>query len=53
MPIEAVHRRIIAAVLGAFGALLMVLAPDTAAGLALLALAVAIEVIGILIDRRH
>ncbi|MGE0358953.1 MAG: hypothetical protein AB7P08_18765 [Burkholderiales bacterium] len=53
MAIESLYRRIVAGVLGAFGALLMILAPDTAAGLALLALAVAIEVIGILIDRRR
>jgi len=53
MAIEALHRRIVAAVLGGFGALLMILAPDTPAGLALLALAVAIEVVGILIDRRN
>ncbi|MDH4095560.1 MAG: hypothetical protein OEV81_12355 [Betaproteobacteria bacterium] len=52
MAIEPVTRRVVAAALGAFGAVLMAVAPDTRIGLALLALAVAIEVIGILLGRR-
>jgi len=45
-------RRAVAALLGAFGIVLMLAAPDTVPGLAVLALAVAIEVVGVLIDRR-
>jgi drug/metabolite transporter (DMT)-like permease len=52
MAIEPVTRRVVAVALGAFGAVLMLAAPDTRAGLALLVLAVAIEVVGILLDRR-
>ena len=52
MAIEPVTRRVVAAGLGAFGVVLMLAAPDTRAGLWLLALAVAIEVVGILLDRR-
>jgi hypothetical protein len=51
--IEALHRRIVAIVLGAVGVVLMLLAPDTRAGLALLAVAVAVEIVGTLIDRRR
>ena len=53
MALERFHRRVIAGVLGAFGVVLMLVAPDTLAGLALLGLAVAIEVTGILIERRR
>lgn len=53
MALETVHRRIVAGVLGAFGVALMLLAPDTRAGLVLLAVAVAVEIVGILIDRRR
>jgi len=53
MALETVHRRIVAGVLGAFGVVLMLLAPDTRAGLVLLAVAVAVEIVGTLIDRRR
>ena len=53
MALSRVHRRVIAGVLGACGVVLMLAAPDTRAGLAVLALAVAIEVAGILIERRR
>jgi hypothetical protein len=53
MALSRFHRRVIAGVLGACGVVLMLAAPDTRAGLALLALAVAIEVAGILIERRR
>jgi len=53
MALSRVHRRVIAGVLGAFGVVLMLAAPDTRAGWAVLALAVAIEVAGILIERRR
>jgi hypothetical protein len=53
MALERFHRRVIAGALGAFGVVLMLAAPDTLAGLALLGLAVAIEVAGILIERRR
>jgi uncharacterized membrane protein len=46
-------RRVIAGVLFAFGVVLMLAAPDTRAGLAVLVLAVAIEVAGILLERRR
>jgi drug/metabolite transporter (DMT)-like permease len=52
MAIEPVTRRVVAGALGAFGVVLMLAAPDTRAGLGLLVLAVAIEVVGILLDRR-
>jgi len=51
MAIEPLTRRVVAGALGAFGVALMALTPDTRAGLALLALAVAIEVVGILLER--
>ena len=50
---EPTFRRAAAAVLAVFGVVLMLTAPDTLPGLALLALAVGIEVVGILIDRRR
>jgi hypothetical protein len=53
MAVDPFHRRVIAGALGAFGVVLMLAAPDTRTGLALLALAVAIEVAGILIERRR
>jgi len=53
MRIEPLTRRVAAGLLGAFGVALMALTPDTRTGLALLALAVAIEVVGILIERRR
>lgn len=43
----------LAGALAIFGVVLMLAAPDTLAGLALLALAVVIEVVGVLIDRRR
>jgi uncharacterized membrane protein len=46
-------RRVVAGILFAFGVVLMLAAPDTRAGLAVLALAVAIEVAGILLERRR
>ena len=46
-------RRIIAGVLFVFGVVLMLAAPDTRAGLVVLVLAVAIEVAGILLERRR
>ena len=46
-------RRVIASVLFVFGVVLMLAAPDTRAGLVVLVLAVAIEVAGILLDRRR
>ena len=51
MAIEPLTRRVVVGALGAFGVALMALTPDTRAGLALLALAVAIEVVGILLER--
>jgi uncharacterized membrane protein len=48
-----IMRRVIAGVLFAFGVVLMLAAPDTRAGLAVLVLAVAIEVAGILLERRR
>lgn len=53
MAIEPLTRRVVAGALGALGVALMALTPDTRAGLALLALAVAIEVVGILLERRR
>ena len=53
MALSRFHRRVIAGVLGACGVVLMLAAPDTRAGLAVLALAVAIEVAGLLIERRR
>ncbi|HEX9182977.1 MAG TPA: hypothetical protein VF876_06930 [Burkholderiales bacterium] len=46
-------RRVIAGILFAFGVVLMLAAPDTRAGLAVLVLAVVIEVAGILLERRR
>jgi uncharacterized membrane protein len=46
-------RRVVAGILFAFGVVLMLAAPDTRAGLAVLVLAVAIEVAGILLERRR
>ena len=46
-------RRVIAGVLFAFGVILMLAAPDTRAGVAVLVLAVVIEVAGILLERRR
>jgi hypothetical protein len=46
-------RRIVAGVLFVFGVVLMLAAPDTRAGLVVLVLAVAIEVAGILLERRR
>lgn len=46
-------RRVLSTALAAFGIVLMLAAPDSLPGLALLALAVVIEVVGILIDRRR
>jgi glucose uptake protein GlcU len=46
-------RRLVAGVLFAFGVVLMLAAPDTRAGLAVLVLAVIIEVAGILLERRR
>ena len=46
-------RRVVAGVLLAVGAALMLAAPDTRVGLAVLVLAVAIEVAGILLERRR
>jgi hypothetical protein len=53
MALETLPRRVLAGVLGAFGVVLMLATPDTRFGLAVLVLAVAIEVAGILIDRRR
>jgi hypothetical protein len=53
MALEPVYRRTIAVALAVFGVVLMLATPSTTAGLAVLALAVAIEVAGILIDRRR
>jgi hypothetical protein len=53
MALEKLPRRVLAGTLGAFGVVLMLAAPDTLAGVAVLALAVAIEVVGVLIDRRR
>jgi hypothetical protein len=53
MGLKRIHRRVIAGALGAFGVVLMLAAPDTRTGLAVLGLAVAIEVAGILIERRR
>ena len=53
MSLEPFPRRVIAGVLGAFGVVLMLAAPDTLPGLAVLALAVAIEIAGILYERRR
>lgn len=53
MAMEPTFRRAAAGVLAVFGVVLMLAAPDTLPGLAVLALAVAIEVVGILIDRRR
>jgi hypothetical protein len=46
-------RRLVAGVLFVFGVVLMLAAPDTRAGLAVLVLAVVIEVAGILLERRR
>ena len=46
-------RRLVAGGLFAFGVVLMIAAPDTRAGLVVLVLAVAIEVAGILLERRR
>ena len=46
-------RRVIAGTLFVIGVVLMLAAPDTRAGLAVLVLAVAIEVAGILLERRR
>jgi hypothetical protein len=46
-------RRVIAGILFVFGVVLMLATPDTRAGLVVLALAVAIEVVGILLERRR
>jgi uncharacterized membrane protein len=46
-------RRIVAGILFAFGVVLMLAAPDTRAGLVVLVLAVAIELAGILLERRR
>jgi len=53
MGLEPVYRRTIAGALAVFGVVLMLATPSTRAGVAVLALAVAIEVAGILIDRRR
>jgi len=53
MVIEPLARRVAAAALGAFGVVLMALTPDTRPGVALLGLAVAIEIVGILVERRR
>ena len=45
-------RRIIGAVLIVLGAALMLLAPETAGGFALFALAVLLEFVGLLLERR-
>jgi hypothetical protein len=44
-------RRIIAGVLIALGAMLMLFAPETLGGLALVALGVAIEIVGIALEK--
>jgi len=46
-------RRVAAGILFAFGVVLMLAAPDTRAGLVVLVLAVAIELAGILLERRR
>ena len=46
-------RRVVAGILFVFGVVLMLAAPDTRAGLVVLLLAVAIEVAGILFERRR
>jgi uncharacterized membrane protein len=46
-------RRLVAGILFAFGVVLMLAAPATRAGLAVLVLAVVIEVAGILLERRR
>ena len=46
-------RRVIAGILFVLGVVLMLAAPDTRVGLVLLVLAVAIEVAGILLERRR
>jgi hypothetical protein len=46
-------RRLVAGILFVFGVVLMLAAPDTRAGLAVLVLAVVIEVAGILLERRR
>ena len=48
-----VPRRIAAGVLIVFGAVLMFAAPDTMSGLVMVVLAVAIEAVGIALERRH
>lgn len=50
---EPLFRHAAAAVLAVFGVILMLAAADPRAGLAVLVLAVAIEVLGVLIDRRR
>jgi hypothetical protein len=52
MALDPLHRRALAVALGVLGVILMLATPDTLPGLGVLALAVAIEVVGILIDRR-
>ena len=52
MAIELLPRRVAAGVLAVFGVVLMLAAPDTLPGLAVLGLAVAIEVVGVLLERK-
>jgi hypothetical protein len=53
MAVDPVFRRMVAVALGIFGVVLMLAAPDTLPGLGVLALAVVIEVVGVVIDRRR
>lgn len=46
-------RRLISVILGAFGVVLMLAAPDTRAGLIVLILAAVIELAGVLLERRR
>jgi hypothetical protein len=51
--VHKVLRRVVAAVLIAFGAVLMFAAPETRSGLVVILLGVAIELAGIALERRR
>lgn len=53
MAIEFPPRRVAAGVLAVFGVVLMLAATDTLLGVGVLVLAVAIEVAGVLLERRR